>query len=169
MTCLTCSLSETQMHGNDEFLHLCDHSCQLWGRRPRGAELGRGPVPPGQRGGFGSGHRSHHERHQWQDLPGEHSAGHRHAGGRKPSHPGELVGVSGLQNVQHKHFRGRKASCINETQHSPCIRFNTVVKETWAKNNNVESFSKGRDWSKSALLCCQDLKLSLQAVNKNQR
>lgn len=119
MTCLTCSLSETQMHGNDKFLQLCDHSCQLWGRRPRGAELGRGPVPPGQRGGFWSGHRSHHERHQWQDLPGEHSAGHRHAGGRKPSHPGELVGVSGLQNVQHKHFRGRKASCINETQHSP--------------------------------------------------
>lgn len=67
----------------------CDRSRQLWGRRSRGAEFGRGPVPPGQRGRFRPGHRPHHECYQWPHIPGEHTVGYCSAGGWKHGYPGK--------------------------------------------------------------------------------
>lgn len=52
-------------------------------------------MPPGQGRSLGPGHRPHHERRQRQDLPGEHPAGHRAAGGGQPRHPGNGGGGEG--------------------------------------------------------------------------
>lgn len=139
------------MNIDDNHFHLCDRSCQLWGWRSRWTEFSGGPVPPGQRRRFWSGHWPHHERNQRPDLPGEHTVGHRTAGGWKYGHPGNRGGYW-VQEYASQTVTVEECECevlMSSNAHTSGLQLNGTTKsapfrEAWVESQQGDVISAVR-------------------------